>query len=93
MREEPQVDSLGKERRKRREATAQGKQNLEQCVQGVEGIIEPILALEALSVESNVPICRVVNQLEKLGYNRVQAVSYDRSQRSKFIVICQGSSY
>ena len=57
----------------------------------MEGIIESVLTLEALSVESNVPVCGVVNQLEKFGYDRVQAVSYDCSQRCKPLVNCRVS--
>ena len=40
------------------------------------GIIKAKFTLQTLSVESNVPVCGVVNEIEKSGNNCVKTIGY-----------------
>lgn len=75
VREELQVDLVGEKGCERRQSSAESEQNLEKGVEGVECIIQAVLALESLSVESNVPVGGVVNKSQQARDNSVQSVT------------------
>jgi hypothetical protein len=58
-----EVYVVGDERCEGRETAAKGVQDLKQRVQGMLGVLEAVLTLEAAAVEANVPVCGVVNEL------------------------------
>jgi hypothetical protein len=76
VRAELLVDVVGKERCERCEATAEGEDDLEEGVQSVKRVINTILSLQTTTVEANVPVCGVVDELKQTGNDGVQAVSY-----------------
>lgn len=64
VRKELGVDGFCDERREGGQSSAQGEQNLEEGVQRMFGVVYSVLALEALSVESNVPVRGIINKLQ-----------------------------
>jgi hypothetical protein len=75
VREKLQIDGVGDEGCERSEATAEGIEDLEEGVQGMESIIQTILSLQTLSVESNVPVGSAVDQTEQTRNNSVESVT------------------
>jgi hypothetical protein len=69
VRQELEVDVVREERRKGSQATTQGEQHLKQSVQSVQSVVKAILALESLSVKSDVPVCCVINKTQKSRNN------------------------
>jgi hypothetical protein len=63
MREKSKVNIVGDEWGEGGKASAKGVQNLEQGVEGVFGVFQAVFTLEAATVESNVPVGGVVNEL------------------------------
>jgi hypothetical protein len=39
-------------------------------------VVKPKFTLQALSIESDVPVCRGINELKKTWNDRVQAISF-----------------
>jgi hypothetical protein len=63
VRKKAEVDVVGDERCEGRKAAAKSIQDLEQRVQGVLGVLKTVLALKTATVEANVPVGGVVNEL------------------------------
>lgn len=62
--QEALVDVLGDEWGEWCETLAEGEENLEKGVQGVLGVLETELSLQALAVESDVPVGGLVDQVK-----------------------------
>lgn len=60
------VDVLGKERSEGRKGSDEGEEGFEESVESMSSIFETVLSLESSSVESNVPICEFVDEVEHL---------------------------
>jgi hypothetical protein len=63
VRKEAEVDVVGDERCEGCKTTTKSVQNFEQRVQGVLGVLKTVLALKTATVEANVPVGGVVNEL------------------------------
>jgi predicted nucleotidyltransferase len=63
VRKEAEVDVVGDERCEGCKTTAKSVQNFEQRVQGVLGVLKTVLALKTATVEANIPVGSVVNEL------------------------------
>jgi hypothetical protein len=63
--QEAKIDVVGDERCEWGETTAKSKQDLEQSIEGMLGIFQTVLALETATVESNVPVGSVVDELRE----------------------------
>jgi hypothetical protein len=57
------IDRVCDERCEWSESLDEGEENFEKSVQCVLGVVEAELALQTLPVESNVPICCVVDEI------------------------------
>jgi len=75
VRQELGIDGLCDERREGGQSSAESEQNLEEGVQRVFGVFYSILSLKALSVEADVPVCGVINELQQAGNHGVETVS------------------
>jgi hypothetical protein len=60
-----------------------GVQSLEQGVESRNSVVVAVLALESSSVESDVPICQLVDESEQTGHNGVESVSWKTGQSRK----------
>jgi len=60
-----EVNTVGYERSEGSKALCQGENDLKERVQSVLRVIKSKLSLQTLSVESNIPVCRVVNQIKQ----------------------------
>jgi hypothetical protein len=58
-----EVDILGDEWCEGGEATAESVEYLEKCVESVGCVVDTVLALQTAAVETDVPVCCVVDQL------------------------------
>lgn len=70
-RSETLVDVLGEERSKSGKGSDEGEEGFEEGVESVSGIFETILSLESSSVESDVPVCQFVDEVEHLSDDSV----------------------
>ncbi|KAH3671882.1 hypothetical protein OGAPHI_000068 [Ogataea philodendri] len=55
------------------------EKSIGQCVHGLQTIVNTVLALQSLSVETNVPVGQLVNQVQQLWNNGVQTVLFHLS--------------
>lgn len=56
------------------QSKGEGVQRLEQGVQSGDSVIVTVFTLQSSSVESNVPICQLVNEVEQTRHDGVQSV-------------------
>lgn len=75
MWEELLIDGIGQERGEGSQSSAQSEENIKQSVERMQGIVQSILSLQPASVESDVPVGRVVNELKESGHHSIQSVS------------------
>lgn len=55
---------------------AEGVQSLEQGVQCSDRVVVTVFTLQSSSIESNVPICQLLNEVEQTRHDGVQSVGY-----------------
>ena len=60
------VDVLGEERGEGGKSSDEGEEGFKEGVESVSSIFETVLSLESSSVESNVPICEFIDEVEHL---------------------------
>ena len=68
------IDGLGDEGGERCEPSNEREENFEQGVESMFSVVQPEFTLQSLSVESNIPIRCIVDQIKESGYHRVKAI-------------------
>lgn len=81
-RSETLVDVLGEEGGEGGESSNEGEEGFEEGVESVGRVLETVLALESSSVESNVPVRELVNEVEHLSDDSVESVSWSADEMS-----------
>ncbi|KAH3676914.1 hypothetical protein OGATHE_001404 [Ogataea polymorpha] len=69
------VDVLGQIWRERSHGSHESEQRFGQRIHGLQTVLDTILSLQSLSVEPDVPVGQLVNQIQQLRNNRVQSRS------------------
>jgi hypothetical protein len=75
MREKALVNVIGEEGSEWSKTPNKGIENLEKSVQSMQGVINTVLTLQALTIESDVPVGSVLNQTEQARHNCVQTIT------------------
>lgn len=70
------VNVICDERREWCKASSKGIQNFKKSVERMLGIFNAKFALEALSVETNIPVCGVIYEFEQAWYHCVKTITY-----------------
>ena len=76
-----EIDGIGEKWRERSQCSTECVENFEECVQGMHRVVQPILALQALSIESDVPVGCIIQESEDPGDNSIQAVCFESVSR------------
>ncbi len=63
MRQESEVNVVRDEGGERGKTTAEGVQNFEESAEGMLCVVKPVFAFQSSTVEANVPIRCIVNEL------------------------------
>lgn len=78
------VEVFRSERRERAEGERERVERLEQGVESRHGVLVTAVALQSVSVESDVPVGQLGDQVEKSGHDRVESVGCKSGRNNSF---------